>query len=213
MARNLEKSQSMLFRFREQQAAEFGLIDLKRTRRPNDPSECTSADEAEKWRAQIIRDISRKVGKIQDMSLSDYQLRDLNDEINKSLNEKNRWEVQLKSLGGPDYLRFQGKQFDEDGKDIRGKRGYRYFGRAKELPGVKEILEEESRRLAQGPIVVRQDIKHNVDAAYFGYEDEDPELLEYERQVETRRLKEMELAENPDSENIIFPSVFDTSTD
>jgi hypothetical protein len=35
--------------------------------------------------------------------LSDYQIRDLNDEINKLMREKSHWDDQIKKLGGPDY--------------------------------------------------------------------------------------------------------------
>src|ERR1700712_263979 len=72
-------------------------------------------------------------------SLSDYQIRDLNDEINKLMREKHMWEVQLRNLGGPNYMRFGPKMYDEDGREVPGSRGYKYFGRAKELPGVKEL--------------------------------------------------------------------------
>ncbi|CAG8727130.1 11286_t:CDS:2, partial [Ambispora leptoticha] len=65
MARNEEKAQSMLYRFREAQAAELGLLKPKE-RRPYLASDCTNVREAEKWRQQILREISRKVSKIQD---------------------------------------------------------------------------------------------------------------------------------------------------
>lgn len=35
--------------------------------------------------------------------LGEYKLRDLNDEINKQLREKYRWEDRIKQLGGPDF--------------------------------------------------------------------------------------------------------------
>jgi len=37
------------------------------------------------------------------VGLSDFQIRDLNDEINKLMREKYRWEMQIKDLGGVDY--------------------------------------------------------------------------------------------------------------
>lgn len=37
------------------------------------------------------------------MSLSDYQVRDLNDEINKLMGQKYHWEKRIVDLGGPDY--------------------------------------------------------------------------------------------------------------
>lgn len=36
-------------------------------------------------------------------TISDFQIRDLNDEINKLMREKYRWEQQIVDLGGVDY--------------------------------------------------------------------------------------------------------------
>lgn len=58
-------------------------------------------------------------------SLSNYQIRDLNDEINKLMREKHMWEVQLRNLGGPNYMRFAAKMTDEEGREIPGHRGYK----------------------------------------------------------------------------------------
>uniref|UniRef100_A0A8C4VYE0 Pre-mRNA-splicing factor ISY1 homolog n=1 Tax=Gopherus evgoodei TaxID=1825980 RepID=A0A8C4VYE0_9SAUR len=57
----------------------------------------------EKWRRQIIGEISKKVAQIQNAGLGEFRIRDLNDEINKLLREKGHWEVRIKELGGPDY--------------------------------------------------------------------------------------------------------------
>ena len=67
MARNSEKAQSMLFRFRESQAVEMGLGSrVKGERRPRMASAVSSLRECERWRGDIMRDVSRKVSKIQD---------------------------------------------------------------------------------------------------------------------------------------------------
>src|SRR5947209_1260798 len=58
-------------------------------------------------------------------SLSNYQIRDLNDEINKLMREKHMWEIQLRNLGGPNYMRFAAKMTDEEGREIPGHRGYK----------------------------------------------------------------------------------------
>lgn len=68
MARNEEKSQSMLFRFREAQAAELGLSG-RSDRRPRVASSCKDLRQCERWRGEILREISRKVSKIQDGAL------------------------------------------------------------------------------------------------------------------------------------------------
>lgn len=36
-------------------------------------------------------------------TLSDYQVRDLNDYINKMMREKHHWEKRIRQLGGPNY--------------------------------------------------------------------------------------------------------------
>lgn len=117
----------MLFRFREAQAADLGIIDAGRGRRPKLITSVTSIPICEKWRGQVLKEVSRKVSKIQDPSLSDFMIRDLNDEINKLMREKHMWEVQIRNLGGPNYMR-GGRVYDEEGKEIPGGgKGYRYF--------------------------------------------------------------------------------------
>ncbi|KAJ4420011.1 NineTeen Complex (NTC) component [Neurospora sp. IMI 360204] len=185
MARNSEKAQSMLFRFREAQAADLGIIDAGRTRRPRSITEQDSIPACEKWRGQVLKEISRKVSRIQDPALSDYQIRDLNDEINKLMREKHMWEVQIRNLGGPNYMRSGGKVYDEAGREIPGGgRGYKYFGRARELPGVKELFEAAARAKQddEKPLETRDDLRKQVDAAYYGYApgEEDEKLLAYE---------------------------------
>lgn len=55
----------MLFRFREAQASELGLVG-RTDRRPRVASSCKDLRQCERWRGEILRDISRKVSKIQD---------------------------------------------------------------------------------------------------------------------------------------------------
>jgi pre-mRNA-splicing factor ISY1 len=117
----------MLFRFRAQQAAELGIVDVGRTRRPRYIGGEKSVPVCEKWRAQVVREVGRKVSKIMDDSLSDPQIRELNDEINRLMREKSAWEAQIRSLGGPNYGG-AGKVLDAEGKEIPGSanRGYRF---------------------------------------------------------------------------------------
>lgn len=35
------------------------------------------------------------------------------------------------------------KMLDKEGKEVPGNRGYKYFGAAKDLPGVRELFEHE----------------------------------------------------------------------
>ncbi|KAF2144068.1 uncharacterized protein K452DRAFT_246215 [Aplosporella prunicola CBS 121167] len=195
MARNSEKAQSMLFRFRAAQAADLGILDISRTRRPKMITSIDSIPTCEKWRGQVLKEISRKVSKIQDEALSDFQIRDLNDEINKLMREKHMWEVQIRNLGGPNYMR-GGRVVDEDGREIPGGgKGYRYFGRARELPGVKELFEAAHAPppSAEAEREKRAEIRRNVDAAYYGYnlDEEDGTLLAYEKQKEDEAFRNL----------------------
>ncbi|CAI6093794.1 unnamed protein product [Clonostachys chloroleuca] len=188
MARNSEKAQSMLFRFREAQAADLGIVDAGRSRRPKLITEVDTVPACEKWRGQVIKEISRKSSRIQESALSDYQIRDLNDELNKLMREKHMWEVQIRNLGGPNYMRGRAKMYDEQGREIPGGgKGYKYFGRAKELPGVKELFEAaQSKGQDEKPLEDRKELRKVVDAAYYGYapNEEDEALLEYEAEKE-----------------------------
>ncbi|KAF8625852.1 hypothetical protein AX17_006748 [Amanita inopinata Kibby_2008] len=190
MARNEEKAQSMLYRFREAQAAELGL-GTRADRRPRMASACKSLRECERWRGEILREISRKVSKIQDAGLTDYEVRDLNDEINKLLREKRHWENQIVALGGANYRR-NVAMLDADGKEVPGTKGYKYFGRAKDLPGVRELFqsrkkeeEEENQALAYYKKFMNQG------PGYYGDLDEsDDKLLHFEREAEEEDWEE-----------------------
>ncbi|KAM6981138.1 pre-mRNA-splicing factor ISY1 homolog [Aplochiton taeniatus] len=181
MARNAEKAMTALARFRQAQLEE-GRV---RERRPFLASECSELPKAEKWRRQIISEISKKVAQIQNAGLGEFKIRDLNDEINKLLREKGHWEVRIKELGGPDYGRVGPKMLDHEGKEVPGNRGYKYFGAAKDLPGVRELFEKEP---IAPPRKTRGELMKDIDAEYYGYRDEDDGALvpletEYEKQV------------------------------
>lgn len=74
----------------------------------------------------------------------------MNDEINKLIREKGHWERRIVELGGPDYSKVGPRVTDSEGRNLaeasgRGP-GYRYFGAAKQLPGVRELFEKEAPR-------------------------------------------------------------------
>lgn len=213
-ARNSEKAQSMLFRFRAAQAADLGILDVGRQRRPKNITSVTSIPICEKWRGQVLKEISRKVSRIQDPSLSDFQIRDLNDEINKLMREKWVWELQIRNLGGPDYTRGRGRVYDDEGRGIPGGgKGYRYFGRARELPGVKEMFEAATRRNVRdveedaSRAAVNEMLRKHVDAAYFGYgaDEEDEMLLAYEVQKEKEAFESMKNQHQPEKKDTWEP--------
>ncbi|EJD43773.1 Isy1-like splicing factor [Auricularia subglabra TFB-10046 SS5] len=190
MARNEEKAQSMLYRFREAQAAELGL-GTRADRRPRMASSCKNMRECERWRGDILREISRKVAKIQDAGLGDYEIRDLNDEINKLMREKRHWENQIIALGGTNYRR-NVAMLDDDGKEVPGTKGYKYFGRAKDLPGVKELFQSKKKDQEEENAAFAHYKKFmDQGPAYFGDLDEqNQELLPFERQLEEEDWEE-----------------------
>lgn len=106
--------------------------------------------------------------------LGEFRIRDLNDEINKLLREKRHWENQISALGGPHYRRYGPKMFDAEGREVPGNRGYKYFGAAKDLPGVRELFEQEP---PPPPKKTRGELMKDVDADYYGYRDDDDGVL------------------------------------
>ncbi|KAJ3192698.1 NineTeen Complex (NTC) component [Irineochytrium annulatum] len=185
-ARNEEKAQSMLYRFREAQAAEMGL-GRRFEKRPASVNMVQDFKEADRWRGNLIREIGRKVAKIQDSTLTEFAVRDLNDHINKLLKEKRAWENRIKELGGPDYRKSAPRLMGDDGIEVPGSRGYRYFGRARDLPGVKELFQKEE---TEETPVQRGEMRKRVDADYYGYRDEDDgRLVAYEALLERRALR------------------------
>lgn len=177
MARNEEKAQSMLNRFITMKAEEK---KKPKERRPFLASECRDLAEADRWRQQIMREIGRKVAEIQNEGLGEHRLRDLNDEINKLIREKSHWERRIVELGGPNYSKHSAKMTDLEGNIVdvpnpsgRGP-GYRYFGAAKKLPGVRELFEKPPELRKRR---TRYDIYKRIDASYYGYRDEEDGVL------------------------------------
>mmetsp|Transcript_24709 Transcript_24709/g.34518 ORF Transcript_24709/g.34518 Transcript_24709/m.34518 type:complete len:254 (-) Transcript_24709:225-986(-) len=184
MARNQEKAQAMLNRFLQYKKDQlYG----PKGKRPAFANECNNLGEAERWRRQIVKEISKEVTEIQNASLGEHRIRDLNDHINKLLREKKHWERQIKLLGGPDYTR--GVPNIRDGRGApMGAGGYFYFGAARELPGVRELFEKQ--QLENVKRRTRGDLHKLVDAQYYGYGDEDDGyLVKLEAKVEEKARK------------------------
>ncbi|XP_076448577.1 pre-mRNA-splicing factor ISY1 homolog [Babylonia areolata] len=188
MARNSEKAMTTLARWR---AAQEGGLKVKE-RRPYLAGDCDDIHQAEKWRRQILGEISRKVAQIQNAGLGEFKLRDLNDEINKLLREKGHWEDRIIELGGPDYRKIGPKMLDAEGKEVPGNRGYKYFGAAKDLPGVRELFQQEP---PPAPRKTRAELMKDIDADYYGYRDEDDGLIVPAEQEAEREAVASKVAE------------------
>lgn len=71
---------------------------------------------------------------------------------------------------------------DNEGREVPGMRGYKYFGAARDLPGVRELFAKP----AQPPSKRRRaDLRKNIGVDYYGYRDEeDGALLPAEAEAE-----------------------------
>ena len=180
MARPAEKARAMLNKFVKMRE-EGNRGPAVRGKRPHLASECNHLNDAEYYRSQIVREISGMIAKIQNPALGEHTIRDLNDDINKRMREKFHWNKRIKELGGADYNAIEKqKQIEEGdtqflmGPGIGG--GYRYFGAAKDLPGVKELLEKQIEKL-QSKKRGAGDIYKHITPSYFGWKDEEDGVL------------------------------------
>ncbi|KAI3382191.1 hypothetical protein SNEBB_002814 [Seison nebaliae] len=215
MARNSEKAVTALARWRAKKLEEErGKIVLEK--RPTDATMETNVKKAEKWRRQIVGQVAKKVAQIQNAGLGEYKIRDLNDEINQLLQEKYRWELQIVFLGGPDYSKLTPNVIDNDGQEISGTRGYKYFGEAKNLPGVKDLLMNNvaTRRKKKSRMQIQQSIGIN----YYGALDEEDGVIvpiEKKREEELRNdeIRKWRREHNLDENDFVDQMMVDSSED
>lgn len=147
------------------------------------------------------------IKKIQNPGMGEHAIRDLNDNINKLIREKFHWNRRIKELGGKDYNKEERKAMlsaeeqggtGVDGKEdpqlaiglaLKGSGGYRYFGAAKELPGVKELFARHAAKMTKRK---RGDIYKYITPDYYGLrDDEDGVLLELEAKMSEERRKKL----------------------
>lgn len=84
---------------------------------------------------------------------------------------------------------------DRDGRELPGHRGYKYFGAAKDLPGVRELFEPPPSASTQKQS--RAELMRRIDARYFGFLDDElideaveKQVGESEKQVLEKRAAE-----------------------
>ena len=182
MARNQEKAMSTLNRWVDQRRViESG--GYVRERGSRFPGECRSVKEGEVARSQVARQLTSMISQIQNASLGEQRIRDLNDEVNKLLRQKYAWEMQIIKLGGPDYRSSGGRFGETDGVEIPGQRGYKYFGAAKDLPDVRELLtaDDDFEDVRKS----KKELMKTLNPDYYGwYDEQDEELLVAEKEAE-----------------------------
>lgn len=182
MARNAERANAVLNKWLAVKNAVLKGGQEKVALGPCIPEECNDLERATQWRSQLVREIGRGISLIQDASLGEHRIRDLNDEINKKLRVKRRWEYRIKELGGADY------STASDALSLSGVAAaggdYYYFGAAKELPGVRELFAAKAEEVNQ-PRKTRAQLFRRITPDYFGWRDEENEdLLLAEQQQE-----------------------------
>lgn len=183
--KNEEKAHALLNRW---VAMKKELNSRSKDKRPTLSTECNNLQECERWRNQIIKEITKKVADIQNASLGEYKIREVNDEINKLFREKGHWEDRIKELGGPDYKKIAPKAIDAEGYEIPGSGGYRYWGAAKDLPGVRELFAIETPAAPKKSLA---DLYKKIDYSYYGINPEEEEkMLKEEREAEGILIKE-----------------------
>lgn len=156
-------------------------------KRPKEITLVTSLLECERWRRQVIKEITRKVTEIQEAG-DEAMIREKNDEINRLLREKKHWENRILILGGVDYSSTTQKIMDLDGKNSLCVDGYYYFGAARDLPGVREQYEVRQNVPNKQQRIQLFDI---ANSEYYGFHDEeDGKLIAREAEEESRRFKE-----------------------
>uniref|UniRef100_A0A0G4FX75 Pre-mRNA-splicing factor ISY1 n=1 Tax=Chromera velia CCMP2878 TaxID=1169474 RepID=A0A0G4FX75_9ALVE len=178
-------------------AMKKSILQPNRGRRPKLASECDVLDDAKFWRNQVVREMSRKIAEIQNAGLGESRIRDLNDEINKLLREKGHWERRIKELGGAEMKLPTGTQSAQLlGAELAGGDGYKYFGAAKDLPGVRELFANQEP--AQQARRTRKELRKNLGPDYYGWRDEEDGLLllaEQAKEMEQRDKAEKEWRE------------------
>lgn len=153
----------------------------KKNKRPKIASEVTTVKECEHWRGEILRGVAKKIAEIQNAALGEHRIRDLNDEINKDLREKGYWEDQIKALGGADYKNAPKRDVETYGAELAAHSGYKYFGAAKDLLGVRELFETEI--VPDAPRKTRKQLFQYIQPDYYGWRDEEDGMLVLSEQM------------------------------
>jgi pre-mRNA-splicing factor ISY1 len=144
---------------------------------------------------EIVKETGRMITEIQLENLDEHRIRDLNDQINKKMRLKRAWEHRIVELGGPNYLAVHPTQFTDPGiaPDMKGG-AYRYYGAAKNLPGVRELLANAAPSEKRAHRTIEQ-INRSINVAYYGYLDDDDGVLIKAEAVAEKRLLEQRVAD------------------
>ncbi len=170
----------MLNRYLREQRGE-----TSNSRRPHLASLCQDLPSAGKWRAQVERDIRLRVSEIHNSSLSASRVRELNDAINRLIRERRHWDRRVVQLGGRSVP--QPRTTGDDGLQHGG---YLYFGAARDLPEVRDVLKRAQREEVEDEVMESNDALYaRLNAEYYNpvYDD-----IEEMKEAEKAARKQME---------------------
>jgi pre-mRNA-splicing factor ISY1 len=185
MARPAEKARSMLNKWvAMREGGDAQLTARRQNRRPHLASQCEHLADAERFRGQILKEITNLIAELQNPALATNTIMELNDEVNRKIREKYYWNKRIVELGGRDFAALEKQRQIEQG-DTQLYAGYRYFGVAKDLPGVAEELEkQEAMRNKKRGGGDRSEGRQGITPDYYGWRDEeDGVLLELEEEA------------------------------
>jgi len=185
MARNEEKALTLFSKWQSFKTGQ-SVLGSKKT---IISSECNSIQDAEKIRRDIIRDITKQIALISNnASLGEHRIREINDDINKKMKTKHYWDIKIRELGGVDAKKIR-NFYDIEGKELPGVPGYKYYGLAKELPGIRELFAEEEDMIKERKkIRSRADLYKNITPDYYGYRDDDDGILILKESLQEKQL-------------------------
>lgn len=185
MARNEEKALTLFSKWQSFKTGQSVLGSKKSII----SSECNSIQDAEKIRRDIIRDITKQIALISNnASLGEHRIREINDDINKKMKSKHYWDIKIRELGGVDAKKIR-NFYDIEGKELPGVPGYKYYGLAKELPGIRELFAEEEDMIKERKkIRTRADLYKNITPDYYGYRDDDDGILILKESIQEKQL-------------------------
>ena len=89
------------------------------------------------------------------------------------------------SLTGLLLIYRTGPRYETSGREVVGGRGYKYFGAAKDLPGVRDLFSQEPPIL---PRKTRAELMKDIDADYYGFRDEDDGVIVAEEAKVERQI-------------------------
>ncbi|KAK1444040.1 Pre-mRNA-splicing factor Isy1 like protein [Babesia gibsoni] len=186
MARSSEKANATLNRWLRIKSS-LATHETSLSRRPRSTADVDDLRTAEHWRNLVQKDVMISISRIQNASLGEFAIRDLNDEINRLIGLRKRWDQRVIELGGVDSRALSASIENVHGAELRvGGGGYKYFGAAKNLPGVRELFAQQEAELNQvDTYVSRAELYRKINPNYYGFRSsEDDELEREEAELE-----------------------------